>query len=79
MPEVFVGLKYSDISALHAGNQMLLIAVSRATEESNLLSMVHKHYSLIPLDDPEQERAQKGDILTTFGTHQAYKTLFSSL
>lgn len=79
VPEVFVGLKYADISALHAGNQMLLIAVSRPTEESNILSMVHKRYALIPLDDPDEARAEKGDILTTFGTHQAYKTLFSSL
>lgn len=79
LPDAFVGLKYADISSLHSGNDMKLVAVSRPTEEDNLLSIVRKRYALIPLDDPESARAVKGDIITAFGTHQAYKTLFSSL
>ncbi len=79
VPQAFIGLKYGDISSLHEGNDMSLIAVSRPTEEANILGIVHRRYALVPLDNPETSRAIEGDILTTFGTHSAYRTLFASL
>lgn len=78
-PDAFVGLKYSDISALHAENEMKLVAVSRPKMETNILSMIHKKYTTVPLDNPEEACAAAGDVLTTFGTFHAYKTLFNSI
>lgn len=76
-PEMFVGLKYSDIN-LQSAFGLKLIAASRMQTVRNLIGVGHLEPRVFDFTAPEMA-VEQGDIFTCMGKSKAYYALYKQI
>lgn len=78
IPDYFVGKKYGEIkSRLEDNYSIILVAVSRPQEKANVLGVVRP--ALKYLENDAAEMAEKGDVITLFGSRKRVRELCHKL
>ncbi len=76
-PEIFFGLKYSDID-LDAAYRLHLVAVARGQKTTNIMGISHMEARTFDFSAPGTV-VEEGDVFTCIGKSKAYFSLFKQI